>query len=114
ILKTALIGPHRDDISFYIDSFPCRTHSSQGELRTTAISLKVAVYDIIRLRKKASPILLLDEIFAELDESRCEMLIRLFPDFGQIFLTTAVLPPSMLQNNAKSFYIKNGKVENER
>lgn len=112
ILKTALIGPHRDDISFYIDSFPCRTHSSQGELRTTAISLKVAVYDIIRIRKKVSPILLLDEIFAELDESRCEMLIGLFPDFGQIFLTTAVMPPSMLQKNAKSFYIRSGKVEN--
>jgi len=114
ILKTALIGPHRDDISFYIDSFPSRTHSSQGELRTTAISLKVAVYDIIRIRKKVSPILLFDEIFAELDESRCEMLISLFPDFGQIFLTTAVMPPSMLQNNAKNFYIKNGKLENER
>jgi len=114
ILKTALIGPHRDDISFYIDSYPARTHSSQGELRTTAISLKVAVYDIIRNRKKVSPILLLDEIFAELDNSRCDTLINLFSDFGQIFLTTAVTPPSILQNNAKSFYIFDGKVEDEK
>ncbi len=111
ILKTAMIGPHRDDISFYIDSYPARTHSSQGELRTTAIALKVAVYNIIRIRKKVSPILLLDEIFAELDDSRCQTLINLFSDFGQIFLTTAVAPPSVLQNNAKSFYIKEGKME---
>ena len=113
IIKTAMIGPHRDDISFFIDSYPSRTHSSQGELRTTAISLKVAVYDIIRLRKKVSPILLFDEIFAELDSKRCETLINLFSDFGQIFLTTAVNPPSVLQNNAKSFYIKNGNLENK-
>ncbi len=112
ILKTAMIGPHRDDISFFIDGYPSRTHSSQGELRTTAISLKVAVYDIIRLRKKVSPILLFDEIFAELDSTRCETLINLFSDFGQIFLTTAVSPPEVLQSKAKSFYIKDGNMEN--
>ncbi len=111
IIKTAMIGPHRDDIKFSINEFPARTHGSQGEWRSSAIALKLAVYNFIKEKRKFAPILLLDEIFAELDNQRSEALINSFADFEQLFLTTATEPPERLRRNAKNFKINNGEIE---
>ncbi len=110
ILQIVLVGPHRDDIEFYIGDFPARTHGSQGELRTAAISLKLAVFDYLKKIRRETPILLLDEIFAELDDNRKEILVELFGRFGQLFLTTALQIPGKLLQTSRAFKIENGTV----
>ncbi|RKX26617.1 MAG: hypothetical protein DRP47_07915, partial [Candidatus Zixiibacteriota bacterium] len=89
IMRTALVGPHRDDLHVAIGDYPARTHSSQGEIRTAAIALKLAVYHLLRRERRSTPVLLLDEIFSELDPDRSSALIESFSDFGQLFLTSA-------------------------
>ncbi len=111
IMKTALIGPHRDEIQLFINDLPARTHGSQGEWRSSAIALKLAVYHLIKGKRKLAPILLLDEVFAELDDQRSEALISSFAKFEQMFLTTATEPPEQLRRNAKNFKINNGRIE---
>ncbi len=110
IMERSLVGPHLDDISFFIDSLPARSYGSQGEIRTAALSLKLAVYKLIKEERNITPLLLLDEIFAELDNSRSEELIKLFANFDQLFLTTAVEPPQFLKSQGKSFLIDDGKI----
>jgi DNA replication and repair protein RecF len=111
ILQTAIVGPHRDDIMFEIGGYPARTHGSQGQLRTAAVALKLAVYNLLKEKRKMSPLLLLDEIFAELDDDRSGNLIDAFDDFSQLFLTTATAPPPKLAEVARNFRIADGGIE---
>lgn len=110
IMERSLVGPHLDDISFTIDNLPARNFGSQGEIRTAALSLKLAVYNLIQEKRQTPPLLLLDEIFAELDPDRSEGLIKLFANFNQLFLTTAIEPPDFLKQQGRSFQIKNGQI----
>jgi DNA replication and repair protein RecF len=112
-LEIAVVGPHRDDIDFYIGRFPARGYGSQGEMRSAAAAVMMAAADFLEKRRGEKPILLLDEIFAELDRSRRDNLARLFDAFDQIFLTTAVEPPAALNERAVTFHIQNGTVEQE-
>jgi DNA replication and repair protein RecF len=111
IMKSALVGPHRDEIRISINDFPARTHGSQGEWRSSAIALKLAVYNLLKEKRKFSPILLLDEVFAELDDERAKALVSSFDEFGQLFLTSAEGPPATLSPDAAKFKIREGKVE---
>lgn len=110
ILHTSLVGPHRDEIEIVIGDYPARTHGSQGELRTAAVAMKLAVFEYLRRVRRATPILLLDEIFAELDINRQQLLIELFGDLGQLFLTSASHLPESLSGKVKKFKIENGTV----
>lgn len=110
ITETSMVGIHRDDVYFTIDSLPARTHGSQGEWRTAAIALKLAVYHLIKDKRGIHPILLLDEIFAELDNNRSRGLIGAFEDFEQLFITTAAELPEFLQNGSRSYRIADGAI----
>ena len=68
--KTSLSGPHRDDISFHVNGIDIRKFGSQGQQRTTALSLKLAEIEIVKKIVKDYPILLLDDVLSELDSSR--------------------------------------------
>lgn len=111
-LRTAIVGPHRDEIFFEIAGLPARTYGSQGQWRTAAIALKLGVYRLLKDRRGGAPLLLLDEIFAELDSNRCDRLIELFGEFSQLFLTTATAPPPQLITNGCCYKIVRGTVEN--
>lgn len=110
-VQTALVGPHRDDIAFSIGGRPARTCGSQGQWRTAAIALKLAMYDILSERRRTPPLLLLDEIFAELDPGRGAGLVDVFGNLSQVFLTTAGEPPEALDRESKSFRIEAGTIE---
>jgi len=110
IMETSLIGVHRDDIHFMINWLPARSHGSQGEWRTAAVSLKLAVYHLLKQTRGFHPVLLLDEIFAELDRGRSEALMLAFKDFKQLFLTTADQPPDFLREGSRSYRIADGRV----
>ncbi len=111
LVKTSLVGPHRDDIFITIGDLPARTHASQGEIRTAAISLKLSVFHLLKEKRETTPILLLDEVFAELDKERTNALVASFGDFGQIFLTTALEPPEKLEQDCARFFITQGSIE---
>jgi DNA replication and repair protein RecF len=110
IMETALVGPHRDDIEFFIGAFPARGYGSQGELRSAAVSVMMAAADYLEAKREEQPILLLDDIFAELDTQRRDNLARLFDRFTQIFLTTALEPPERLREKAKTCIVENGTI----
>lgn len=112
-LGVAVFGPHRDDIEVHIANLPARSHGSQGQLRTAAVSMKLAVYTLLRGKTSRPPVLLLDEIFAELDERRSLGLIEAFGEFDQLFLTTAARPPEALMDRATSFRIADGALTEE-
>lgn len=89
------VGPHRDDVRVLLDGMPARTHASQGEQRGLALALRLAGHRHVTDETGSAPVLLLDDVFSELDPARCKALVASLPT-GQAFLTTAgVLPDGM-------------------
>lgn len=82
------VGPHRDDVVLTLDGMPARTHASQGEQRSLALALRLAVHRTVAAHTGVTPVLLLDDVFSELDGSRSEALVANLPA-GQTLLTTA-------------------------
>jgi DNA replication and repair protein RecF len=88
-----LVGPHRDDLGLKINGLPARTHASQGEQRSLALALRLAAHDIVTTDTGTAPVLLLDDVFSELDPGRSDALLQHLPT-GQTVLTSAAgLPP---------------------
>ncbi len=113
IMEMAIVGPHRDDIEFHINRFPARGFGSQGELRSAAVAIMMAAADFLANRRQEKPILLLDEIFAELDTDHRDNLAGLLEDFEQTFLTSAVNPPPRLSQQGRHFIISEGRIREE-
>ncbi|HUV29577.1 MAG TPA: DNA replication/repair protein RecF [Acidobacteriota bacterium] len=112
-VQTALVGPHRDEILFSVAGYPARMYGSQGQWRTAAVALKLALYQMLKRERGMPPLLLLDEIFAELDEARAMSLIGLFEGFSQLFLTTAHKPPAHLRESGAVFRLEDGRIEEQ-
>jgi DNA replication and repair protein RecF len=88
-----LVGPHRDELDLRIAGLPSRTHASQGEQRSLALALRLAAHDIVTTDTGTPPVLLLDDVFSELDHDRSDALLLHLPP-GQTLLTSAAgLPP---------------------
>ena len=83
-----VIGPHRDDLIFLINKKEAKSFASQGQQRSIVLTIKLAELKLIEHRKKEVPVLLLDDVFAELDESRQDFLLHNLPENIQTFLTT--------------------------
>jgi DNA replication and repair protein RecF len=88
-------GPHRDELFITLDDMPARTHASQGEQRCLALALRLAAHELATTKFGEAPILLLDDVFSELDDKRAALLAELLPP-GQVLLATAVDPPPAL------------------
>ncbi len=82
------VGPHRDELELHIGPLPARTHASQGEQRSLALALRLAVHEAVTETTGAAPVLLLDDVFSELDPLRSAALLASLP-VGQAILTTA-------------------------
>lgn len=87
-----LVGPHRDDVGITLDGLPSRTHASQGEQRTLALALRLGAHRLVAEAAGVTPVLLLDDIFSELDPVRSAALLAHLPP-GQAVLTTASALP---------------------
>ena len=82
------VGPHRDELALSIGGLPGRTHASQGEQRSLALALRLAGHALVTETTGSAPVLLLDDVFSELDPERSEALLAHLPA-GQALLTTA-------------------------
>ena len=92
IMQRTMLGSHRDDFVFSLNDELIKTFGSQGQQKTFIISLKFALYDFLSTKTETKPLLLLDDIFDKLDDSRIQLLIKMLSDesrFGQIFITDA-------------------------
>ncbi len=88
------VGPHRDEILLSIGGAPARTHASQGEQRSMALALRLAADAVVRVAGIAEPILLLDDVFSELDPGRAGALLDALPDSQRLLTTASGLPPA--------------------
>lgn len=108
----SLVGPHRDDIVFFINDKESTKFASQGQQRTIVLALKMAEIDIIKEKAGTSPILLLDDVLAELDDLRQNYLLNSIDRETQTIITsvdTLFFNEEFLRD-VKIFKINNGKV----
>ncbi|MEA5465610.1 DNA replication/repair protein RecF [Leptothoe sp. PORK10 BA2] len=89
--RTTLVGPHRDDIDFSIDDTPARQYGSQGQQRTLVLALKLSELQLIESVVGEPPLLLLDDVLAELDLNRQNQLLDTIQDRFQTLITTTHL-----------------------
>jgi DNA replication and repair protein RecF len=93
-----LVGPHRDDLALTLGPLPVKGYASHGEAWSFALALRLAAYDLLRA-EGIEPVLVLDDVFAELDVGRRERLAELAGGATQLFVTCAVeadVPRSLL------------------
>ena len=106
-----LVGPHRDELELELRDLPVRGYASHGESWSCALALKVAVFHLLRnVSRHGDPILILDDVFAELDEIRREQLIKLINECEQTIVTAAVAADIPQGLNGTMFEVKDGKV----
>ena len=86
--RTTSVGPHRDEIEIDLDDRDARTRASQVEQRSVALGLRIAAYRVLAERRGTPPVLLLDDVFSELDARRSARLVERLPE-GQMFVTSA-------------------------
>lgn len=109
--KTTLIGPQRDDIVFYINEQDVRKFGSQGQQRSTALSLKLSEIELFKKFTGEKPIFLLDDVLSELDVHRQNFLIDVLGDIQTIITCTGL--DEFIKNrkeSSKIFRVENGKI----
>lgn len=110
-LRTTTIGPHRDDISFFINGIDIRKYGSQGQQRSAALSLKLAEIELVRQVIGDTPVLLLDDVLSELDSSRQNDLLNQLQDIQTMITCTGL--DEFVKNRFhldKVLFVKNGTV----
>jgi DNA replication and repair protein RecF len=108
--RTTLIGPHRDEILFFYNDRTFKAYCSQGEIKTLLIALKLLEWEYMRNQRHIQPILLLDDIFGELDLSRMRGLLTFIKNVGQAYITTTLPEKLELSEVDTVFQVKDKKV----
>jgi DNA replication and repair protein RecF len=88
---TTLVGPHRDDVVFQLEGRPLASFASRGQQRTAILAFKLAELDLLAAQDGHPPLLLLDDVFSELDPERRSHLVRRIAELPQAFVTTTTL-----------------------
>ena len=108
LTKSTQRGIHRDDFVFMINDNNAISYSSQGQVRSIVLSLKIALFYYVKNIYKNDVILLLDDVFSELDNDRVLSLVKFLMNENQTFITTTSIDliPNTLKNKAQIIYIK--------
>ncbi len=113
---TTLFGPHRDDFTFVLAGKPAKDFASQGEQRLAILSLNLAMVDYMTDRTGEIPVLLLDDVFSELDNDKQNRLVRFLQDSGaQVIITTTSLSDIAESNlsQTKRYIVTKGKIRED-
>lgn len=111
---TTTVGPHRDDMDILVGGKPAKQFGSQGQQRTAVISIKLAVLEVAKETLGHPPVLLLDDIFSDLDQGRRKRLVEAaLEEGGQVFLTCTEVEQAggELVGRSKLFRVDSGQVE---
>lgn len=111
-LKTTTAGPHRDDIAIFANGMDLRTYGSQGQVRTAALSMKMAEIETVLAKKHEMPVLLLDDVLSELDRNRQDALLSLIENTQTLITCTGM--DESVKGRLKAdrvFHVKEGKAE---
>ncbi len=106
------IGPHQDDLEFYINDLDAKMYASQGQQRSIVLSLKLAEINYLKTKTGTYPVLLLDDVLSELDKNRQLKLLDAINENVQTFITTPSISDIKedLLKKAKVFKIENGNI----
>jgi DNA replication and repair protein RecF len=108
-----LLGPHRDDLEFLVNGTSVITYGSRGQQRTVALATKFAELAYMRTATGDEPVLLLDDVFSELDRQRREHLLHAILNHEQVLLTTTDTShfPAEVLERAQRFQVSNGTLQ---
>lgn len=108
-----LIGPHRDDFEYYLENNNLKLYGSQGQQRLSVITLKLAEISVFQDIKGSTPIILLDDVFSELDDKKKNSLLKFINKTAQVIITTTELTniDKKILKNAHIMKICNGNLE---
>ncbi len=116
-IKRTMLGPHRDDFTSTFSDEDIRRFSSRGETRISVVSLIIAKYHILRQRWDLNPVILLDDIFSELDQTRRRKVLNALPDNCQLMITAVDrdLSKKWLEgmNDIAMFNVVDGKINRD-
>ena len=107
-------GVHHDDLEFYLNGYLLKDYGSEGQQKNAVISWKFSEIEIIEQEKGVTPILILDDLFSELDVEKIANIFKLIEKDMQTFITTTEISKveSLLGNqDYKKIYVENGKIE---
>ncbi len=105
------VGPHRDDLIFYINDRELKKYGSQGQQRTAVLSLKLSELEYMKSETGEYPILLLDDVMSELDDSRRKALIDFVRQRIQTFITTTDVEMFRSMEGCSFLYLEEGRVK---
>jgi DNA replication and repair protein RecF len=113
IQGSTLYGPHKDDFIVYIDGKSAREYASQGQQRLLVLGIKIAELDVFKKIKNEYPVLLLDDVFSELDINKKNKIISFLDKNIQVFITSTDIKNinKRLLINSKILNIKNGEIK---
>ena len=109
-LGVTLYGPHRDDLEFYLGDKNLKIYGSQGQKRIAILATKLSEISIFKQYKNSNPILLLDDVFSELDDMKKNNLVKHISDDIQVIVTTTELKNVNKFSTASIFKIKNSEI----
>jgi len=114
IRAQSIIGPHRDDVSFFINDIEAKKFASQGQQRTIVLSLKLAELELIKEKINDTPVLLLDDVLAELDNIRQNFLLKAIGTETQTIITSVdtLQFDNEYLKDVEIFKISDGKIIN--
>lgn len=110
---SSLIGPHKDDVEFYLNDLNLKNYGSQGQQRLAVLSIKLAEIEILKKHNLETPILLLDDVFSELDDEKKNRLLKYISKDIQTIITTTDLKniDKKIKKKSKLFEIENGNIK---
>ena len=110
-LRQTVVGPHRDDLELLVDSMPASDYASEGQQRTVALALKIAQARVFAADEGTPPVLLIDDIFGELDPERRNALLGRLPADSQKLVTVTTMQWNENRGDWPVFGLEGGKVE---
>ncbi|MDF2550218.1 MAG: recF [Chlamydiales bacterium] len=108
-LGMTLVGPHREDMLFFLKGGEAKKFASEGQVKSIAAALRLAEWALLKERADAAPLMLIDDLAASLDSKRQRHLLDLMADLGQVFITTVDAAP-LKRDSDRLFILKEGRL----
>lgn len=112
--RQTIVGPHRDDLVFYLNGKDVKQYGSQGQIRSVVLALKTAQMKMFNLETGEQPVLLLDDVLMELDRSRQEYLLEMVGGRRQAFITSATGKENFNRYQGKIYLVDGLEIKEEK